>query len=469
MENKDKYNNKKSPILLIIITWVFIILRFFKNFGAKYGIIPYVLTFIFIVVLLFSKHKAGKINAIILLAVFIGFLSGFISASKISQTVIKTPLGNKLIADLNNIKKAAIITIASENKSNITSNSTTKTSTKTTSGNKSNATLSISNQTDTTPISKDKSDVILDSISQANTTTILLEDNKDITSSDTNQTDTTIFIENISNKTLNIYYEIEPYYYYGADLSQFPPKVKDWVMNRAFTREKMEKPFMINPKLSLWWGNDNNSVHAEASYIVARGYTDAGQLKTWGQEATYRGSSNLSETYGEYAKYQTLRFKWEQKQKVEIMLINDPAFAEIIYFAQKLCKEIEYDWANFNGYRGPVRRTPNLRYAVCSGYANEVMSKALKLNSVSSVQLWEAPGHAWNVLKLNDGRTLYFDLTWFDNEHINHETGIIYQTDDYGWSNITFDEHLFRFSNIGYGYKVFHHNKGRMVKEIKKK
>ena len=109
-----------------------------------------------------------------------------------------------------------------------------------------------------------------------------------------------------------------------------------------------------------------------------------------------------------------------------------------------------------------------MRYAVCAGYANEVMEKALALNSVREVQKWRSPGHAWNVLKLVDGRTLYFDLTWFDNEHINHETGEIYQTDDYGWNNITFFEHLFRFSNIGYSTRQFTHNHGRMESEIRK-
>jgi hypothetical protein len=255
--------------------------------------------------------------------------------------------------------------------------------------------------------------------------------------------------------------------YYGADLTQFPPQIRDWIINEAFTREKMEGPYMINPRLRVWWGNDNNSVLTEASYTVARGYAGAGSRRIWGQ-GSYRGSSNLYETYGEYARFQTLRFEWEQKQRAEKMYNNDPAFAEIIDFAKRLCREIEYDWSSFSGYRGPVRRTPNLRYAVCDGYANEVMDKALRLTSVSSVQKWSSSGHSWNILKLTDGRTLYFDLTWFDNEHINRETGIIYQTEDYGWLNITFNDEVFRFSNVGYGTRVFHHNIGRLVREVRK-
>jgi hypothetical protein len=76
------------------------------------------------------------------------------------------------------------------------------------------------------------------------------------------------------------------------------------------------------------------------------------------------------------------------------------------------------------------------------------------------VQRWTGPNHAWNVLKLADGRTLFFDLTWFDNEHINQETGVIYETDDYGWANITFFEELFKYSNVGYGSGQFAHSSG---------
>jgi hypothetical protein len=252
----------------------------------------------------------------------------------------------------------------------------------------------------------------------------------------------------------------EPVMYYGADLSPFPPNVREWIMNRAFPPERIEREFMIDPQLRVWWGDDNNSVLAEASFIMAEGYADAGTRQTFGQGARYSASSEIFAVYGEYAKYHTLRYKWELRQEVDRLLATDPAYAEIIAFAKQLSSEIEYDWANFSAYRGPVQRNPNQRYAVCEGYANEVMDKVLALSSVQSVERWTSPGHAWNVLNLVDGRKLYFDLTWFDNEYINEETGEIYQTDDYDWENITFNEDLFRHSNIGYGTRVFHHDIG---------
>ena len=255
--------------------------------------------------------------------------------------------------------------------------------------------------------------------------------------------------------------------YYGADLTQFPPKVRDWIMNSAFTKENMEQKSMINSQLKVWWSDDDNAVHTEASYIIAKGYKGAGTHKTWG-ESKYSGSKDIFKLYGEYAKYHTLKFKWELKQESEWLLQNDSEYAEIIEFSKQLCDEIEYDWANFSGYRGKVKRTPNKKYFVCEGYSNEVMNRILELKCVQSVQKWSSSGHAWNVVKLIDGRTLYLDLTWFDNEHINNKTGEIYQTDDYDWENITFNEELFRFSNVGYGSEVFHHDIGKLVTEIAK-
>jgi len=256
--------------------------------------------------------------------------------------------------------------------------------------------------------------------------------------------------------------------YYGANLGYFPPKARDFIMNTQFSKERMEQPYMKNPSLKVWWSEDNNKVLMEASYTVKEGYVGAGTVKKWGEGASYSGSSRIFETYGEYAKYQTLRFKYEYKLDVERQLKTDSVYAEIINFAKQLCSEIEYDWANFSGYKGPAYPTPGLKHAVCDGYANEVMDRALQLNAVKSVQKWTSPDHAWNVLILADGRTLYFDLTWFDNEYINQETGVIYETEDYNWENITFYEQLFRFSNIGYGTKIFHHNVGTLFNEITK-
>ena len=90
--------------------------------------------------------------------------------------------------------------------------------------------------------------------------------------------------------------------YYGADLSPFPPKVREWIMNEAYPRHNMEQPAMINPQLRVWWSDDNNAVYAEASYTIASGYVGAGTRKTWGQGTAYRGSSEIFNRYGEFSR-----------------------------------------------------------------------------------------------------------------------------------------------------------------------
>jgi hypothetical protein len=252
--------------------------------------------------------------------------------------------------------------------------------------------------------------------------------------------------------------------YYGADIGQFPPQIRDWIVNKGFTAAKMEGPGKEDPQLKAWWSDDGNSVLFEASFITAPGYVGAGTKKIWGTESRYRGA-NL-QAYGDAARYKTLKFKYDLAREVAYLIAHDPAYAEIIDFAKQLCREIEYDWINFSGYRGarPVR-TPGKRYAVCEGYTNEVMEKAPRLKCVTSVEMWKAPSHTWNVLNLVDGRTVYFDLTWFDNEHIDETTGRIYQTDDYDWGNITFNRDLFRYANVGYGTKTFSHTLGKFEKK----
>jgi hypothetical protein len=244
--------------------------------------------------------------------------------------------------------------------------------------------------------------------------------------------------------------------WYGADLSDFPPRIVEWIKTAGFPKSKMEQPWAINPRLKAQWSADGNSVVFEASYTVARGYQGAGSVTTWGQEARYGGGA-IAE-YGEYAKYRTLRYRWELKKESDRLYAADPAYRAVIDAAKQMCREIEYDWASFSGYRGArVIRTPGMVYYVCDGYANAAMQRLLAVEYVQTVEKWSSSNHAWNNVIFKDGRRLYVDITWFDNEYINHDTGRIYQTDDYDWENITFNRDLFEHSNIGYGSNIFEH------------
>lgn len=255
--------------------------------------------------------------------------------------------------------------------------------------------------------------------------------------------------------------------YFGADLTQFPPEIREWIMEEAFSVEKMTAAYMLDSKLKANWSEDGNSVLFEASYTIAPNYKGAGSRKIWGTNSKFSGSNSIYAIYGQYAKYHTLRFQWKLYLHNQKLIASDPCFASIIGFAKQLCSEIEYDWSNFSAYHGAsVKRTPGKKYCVCEGYTDEVMQRIFQLDCVAAVQKWSSSSHAWNVLELADGRILYFDLTWFDNEHIDEQTGIIEQKDDYNWENITFDEELFKYSNVGYGSNDFEHSKGQMVERI---
>jgi len=246
--------------------------------------------------------------------------------------------------------------------------------------------------------------------------------------------------------------------YYGANLLQFPAGIRKWVVE-DFTREDMS--WMENPKLNLWWGDDGKA------YVEILCTVGEGQIESFGGGSYGYNWYELIKIYGEYAaKFQTLKFKHQLKVEAEQRIQNDVVFAEIIEFAKQICDELEYDWNHYFAYKGnTVKQTPGKKHVVCSGYASE-FEKVLQLKSVKSVQLWAAPQHAWNVLILEDGRTLYVDTTWFDNQYINPITGEITQLDDYNWSNITFDKEIFTYSGIGYSSGEFTHAFGQLVKEI---
>ncbi|MCL2245023.1 MAG: hypothetical protein FWC03_11260, partial [Treponema sp.] len=108
--------------------------------------------------------------------------------------------------------------------------------------------------------------------------------------------------------------------HYGANIGFFPPKARDWIINEAFTIEKMERAYMRNSSLKALWSDDNNVILFEASYTIAPGYVGAGTRETWGTEAKYHGGTTIFDTYGEYAYYQTLRFKYEYELYMEYLL-----------------------------------------------------------------------------------------------------------------------------------------------------
>jgi hypothetical protein len=250
--------------------------------------------------------------------------------------------------------------------------------------------------------------------------------------------------------------DIQADMWYGADLSDFPPVFVKWVKSENFPKSAMEKEWALNPCFNAAWDQSGNFINFEVSCTVAPGYEDTGSVVILGS-GSY--GNDVGSEYGKYAKYRTLKFKWELKKESDRLYKTDPAYRAVIDAVKQMCKEIEYDWASFSAYHGaPVKKTPGMVYYLCEDYSDAAMQKLFTVNYVKKVEKWTLPGvHAWNNVIFKDGRRLYVDVTWFDNERIDPETGRIYETDDYNWENITFNRDLFEHSNIGYGTNIFLH------------
>jgi hypothetical protein len=226
-----------------------------------------------------------------------------------------------------------------------------------------------------------------------------------------------------------------------ADMSEFPMVVRRWASTE------------VEPKygkvLSARWLNP---------YQVEM-TTDKGYIWTYGD------SLSLKKVYGQHALYQSLMYRHQIEQRVEHLMATDSAYRQIAEVAMRLVHEIEYDWAAISGYNGKFVPSPHKRQAVCEGYVVEFTEALQDLACVSSVEKWTGANHAWNVLELTDGRTLYADLCWFDGEIPDARTGKTSETEEYNWMNLTFDTEEFLYSNVGFSSGMFCHVYGERACE----
>lgn len=239
----------------------------------------------------------------------------------------------------------------------------------------------------------------------------------------------------------------EPSSSLSLDLANFPSEVRRWIQTEIIPE--------YGDDLTISWLNDY-----KISVSVSNNY----RTTSW----FYGDSVSLVKIYGKHAKYQSLKYKYRTEEKVNWLLNNDAAYREIIELSKFICEAIQYDWGNFETYKGLFSPSHGKRLAVCDGYANEVGNEFLKLPCVKSVEKWTGANHAWNVVNLIDGRKLYVDLCWFDNETLNEETGEIEEKDDYNWLNVTYDYTEFKYSNVGYGGRRFCHAYGKFNKLYQK-
>jgi hypothetical protein len=127
---------------------------------------------------------------------------------------------------------------------------------------------------------------------------------------------------------------------------------------------------------------------------------------------------------------------------------KDFIFKEIEKVILQIAKNYQYDFKSAYGISVKYRK-PNIKKAVCGGYANAV-AKELKYHSlVAKVEIWSSSkgNHAWNVIILkNKQRRLYCDATWYQGNNIDSE-GYVVNIPVRNPVNLTFN--LDEFNSLG--------------------
>jgi len=120
---------------------------------------------------------------------------------------------------------------------------------------------------------------------------------------------------------------------------------------------------------------------------------------------------------------------------------KDPALKKVYYVLLSCAIDMDYD---YNRIGVPVQFVnPKPLTGVCDDYTNLLIERLNKANiaGVSDVRKVTGKDHAWVTLNYN-GRTLYLDATWFDNNAIDN-SGTVVHSPYKDPRNMTFDRDVF--------------------------
>jgi hypothetical protein len=156
---------------------------------------------------------------------------------------------------------------------------------------------------------------------------------------------------------------------------------------------------------------------------------------TWGNSSGSIGNDEIRYTITKKKKDEA-QYRIEERRK-------DPVFKEIEKVVLQIATEYDYDY--YGAYRKTVKyRDPNVKKAVCDGYADATVRALRNHPLVSTVEKWTSSigGHAWNVIVLKDGRRLYCDATWYDSNGVDDE-GYVIHIPAQNPVDLTFDKNEF--------------------------
>jgi hypothetical protein len=210
--------------------------------------------------------------------------------------------------------------------------------------------------------------------------------------------------------------------YTGEFLAKYAESAAD-LRYRFFYTEKGDASleYTVTPKgnytwdspvwIGRWWSGGDGSIGNKNIY-----YT---QTKKNADEAQYR---------------------MEERRK-------DAAFNEIEKTILQIANEYDYDF--YAAYGQTVKyRDPNVKKAVCDGYAGAVVRAFTNHRLVRTAEKWSSKkgNHTWNRLVLKDGRKIYCDATWYDGNKID-DNGYVVHIPAQNPVDLTFDED--EFNSLG--------------------
>jgi hypothetical protein len=102
-------------------------------------------------------------------------------------------------------------------------------------------------------------------------------------------------------------------------------------------------------------------------------------------------------------------------------------FKEVEKAVYQIAKDYQYDYQSAYGVSVKYRK-PNIKKAVCGGYADAVSEQLKNHSLVAKVESWSSSlgNHAWNVIILkNKQRRLYCDVTWYQGNSIDSEGYVV--------------------------------------------
>jgi len=184
-------------------------------------------------------------------------------------------------------------------------------------------------------------------------------------------------------------------------------------------------------KSRFYYDKEGNAV-AEIIFINTKDSRKQRTTKqTWKENESSIGNDEIKYTLTKKQK-DIADYRIEQRRK-------DATFTEIEKIVLQVALEHDYNFEE--AYNTQVKyRNPNIKKAVCDGYANAVIEAFENHPLVEKVEKWSSNinKHAWNVIILKDGRKIYCDATWYDGNKIDNE-GYVINIPKQNPVNLTFD------------------------------